>query len=156
MGISIFPIHNVYVNFVSQYIIEKFRYCVSLTIKMKLSENMMKLSSKAIGDYIFSISSLDQFSSLYVNDIIFSYINDTRHYGRAYRDFFLTSDANVDKQSSVASSSGYVSDYHRFGWLLFLALRVHVFSRCKDLVTCTNGLVSVLVSYIPALHNFID
>lgn len=103
----------------------------------------------------FSFSSLDQFSIFYVNDIIFSYINDTRHYGRAYRDFFLASDANVDKQSSIASSSGYVSDYHRFGWLLFLALRVHVFSRCKDLVTCTNGLVSVLVSYIPALLNFI-
>ncbi|XP_035542050.1 retinoblastoma-related protein-like isoform X2 [Juglans regia] len=72
----------------------------------------------------------------------------SKHYGRAYRDFFLTSDANVDKQSSVASSSGYVSDYHRFGWLLFLALRVHVFSRCKDLVTCTNGLVSVLAILI--------
>ncbi|KAG7974483.1 hypothetical protein I3843_06G051200 [Carya illinoinensis] len=72
----------------------------------------------------------------------------SKHYGRAYRDFFMTCDANVDKQLSVASSSGYVSDYHRFGWLLFLALRVHVFSRCKDLVTCTNGLVSVLAILI--------
>ncbi|KAK9152449.1 hypothetical protein Syun_010758 [Stephania yunnanensis] len=36
-------------------------------------------------------------------------------------------------------------DYLRFGWLLFLALRVHSFSRFKDLVTCTNGLVSILV-----------
>lgn len=69
-----------------------------------------------------------------------------RYYTRVYREFFLTIDANADKHSSVTGASGYVSDYHRFGWLLFLALRVHVFSRFKDLVTCTNGLVSILVS----------
>lgn len=69
---------------------------------------------------------------------------------RAYRDFFSTSDTIVDKQSAAANVSGYVSDYHRFGWLLFLALRVHAFSRFKDLVTCTNGLVSILVCYISA------
>ncbi|KAK9133916.1 hypothetical protein Scep_013444 [Stephania cephalantha] len=40
-------------------------------------------------------------------------------------------------------------DYLRFGWLLFLALRVHSFSRFKDLVTCTNGLVSILVTTSP-------
>ncbi|EEF32393.1 retinoblastoma-related protein isoform X2 [Ricinus communis] len=68
----------------------------------------------------------------------------SRHYKRAYRELFLTSDANVDKQSATA----YMSDYHRFGWLLFLALRVHAFSRFKDLVTCTNGLVSVLAILI--------
>ena len=83
------------------------------------------------------------------------FINDTRYYKRAYREFFLTTDANVDKQSALASASGYVSDYHRFGWLLFLALRVHAFSRFKDLVTCTNGLVSILVSVFPALLNSI-
>lgn len=75
--------------------------------------------------------------------------NVTRSYKRIYREFFLPSDANGDKQSAAASTSGYVSDYHRFGWLLFLALRIHAFSRFKDLVTCTNGLVSILVSYIP-------
>ncbi|KDP42033.1 hypothetical protein JCGZ_03096 [Jatropha curcas] len=68
----------------------------------------------------------------------------SRHYKRAYRELFLTSDANVDKQSAVSSETAYLSEYHRFGWLLFLALRVHAFSRFKDLVTCTNGLVSVL------------
>ncbi|KAG8657616.1 hypothetical protein MANES_03G097800v8 [Manihot esculenta] len=41
-----------------------------------------------------------------------------------------------------------MSEYYRFGWLLFLALRVHAFSRFKDLVTCTNGLVSVLAILI--------
>ncbi|XP_050232092.1 retinoblastoma-related protein [Mercurialis annua] len=72
----------------------------------------------------------------------------SRHYKRAYRELFLTSDGNVDKQLAVSSDTTYVSDYHRFGWLLFLALRVHAFSRFKDLVTCTNGLVSVLAILI--------
>ncbi|PQQ10454.1 retinoblastoma-related protein [Prunus yedoensis var. nudiflora] len=67
----------------------------------------------------------------------------SKYYKRAYREFFLTSDANADKQSAVASGTGYVSEYHRFGWLLFLALRVHVFSRFKDLLTCANGLVAI-------------
>ncbi|XP_062174751.1 retinoblastoma-related protein isoform X2 [Alnus glutinosa] len=72
----------------------------------------------------------------------------SKYYLRAYREFFLTSDAKIDNQSAVATASGYVSDYHRFGWLLFLALRVHAFSRFMDLVTCTNGLVSILAILI--------
>lgn len=66
-------------------------------------------------------------------------------------EFFSTNGGNLDKQSSVISASGYMSEYHRFGWLLFLALRVHVFSRFKDIVTCTNGLVSILVGCTPVL-----
>lgn len=81
--------------------------------------------------------------------MLYLVFNVTRYYKRIYREFFLPSDANGDELSAVASASGYVSDYHRFGWLLFLALRVHAFSRFKDLVTCTNGLVSILVRYIP-------
>lgn len=73
-------------------------------------------------------------------------LNGSRHYKSVYRELFLTSDANDDKQSAVTSDTGAMSEYYRFGWLLFLALRVHAFSRFKDLVTCTNGLVSVLVS----------
>ncbi|KDO44613.1 hypothetical protein CISIN_1g0017012mg, partial [Citrus sinensis] len=72
----------------------------------------------------------------------------SKSYKRIYREFFLPSDANGDKQSAAASTSGYISDYHRFGWLLFLALRIHAFSRFKDLVTCTNGLVSILAILI--------
>ncbi|KAF8400097.1 hypothetical protein HHK36_015972 [Tetracentron sinense] len=72
----------------------------------------------------------------------------SKYYKRAYLEFFLTSDASVDKQSAVDCAAGYVSDYHRFGWLLFLALRIHAFSRFKDLVTCTNGLVSILAILI--------
>lgn len=69
-----------------------------------------------------------------------------RYYKRAYQEFFKTT-ADKEPADANTSSSGCVSDYYRFGWLLFLALRVHAFSRFKDLVTCTNGLVSVLVSY---------
>lgn len=71
----------------------------------------------------------------------------SRHYKRAYRELFLSTDPNVSKQPSTSDTEN-VSDYHRFGWLLFLALRIHVFSRFKDLVTCTNGLVSVLAILI--------
>ncbi|RZC59567.1 hypothetical protein C5167_006865 [Papaver somniferum] len=78
----------------------------------------------------------------------------SKYYKRLYLQFFLTSDdiqsdvACDDKQSAVANNAGPVSNYHRFGWLLFLALRVHAFSRFKDLVTCTNGLVSILAILI--------
>ncbi|KAF8390765.1 hypothetical protein HHK36_025292 [Tetracentron sinense] len=72
----------------------------------------------------------------------------SKYYKRVYQEFFLTSHANVDKQPAVASATGHVSDYHRFGWLLFLALRTHAFSRFKDIVTCTNGLVSILAVLI--------
>lgn len=76
-----------------------------------------------------------------------------RYYKRAFGEFFLANDAS-EKNSAVSMTGDYASQYHRFGWLVFLALRVHAFSRFKDLVTCTNGLVSILVSYIPALFFF--
>ncbi|XP_022746054.1 retinoblastoma-related protein-like isoform X2 [Durio zibethinus] len=72
----------------------------------------------------------------------------SKSYKRAFWELFLTSDANIDKQQNVTSAPDYVSKYQRFGWLLFLALRVHAFSRFKDLVTCTNGFVSVLAILI--------
>ncbi|KAL7197215.1 hypothetical protein ACSBR1_037102 [Camellia fascicularis] len=82
----------------------------------------------------------------------------SKYYKRAFREFFLTSDAKVGEQSTAAIASGYVSNYHRFGWLLFLALRSHAFSRFKDLVTCTNGLVAILailIIHIPVrVRNF--
>ncbi|XP_074332106.1 retinoblastoma-related protein-like [Apium graveolens] len=68
----------------------------------------------------------------------------SRHYKRAFHELFSVKDTNIDKQSVVSD----VSDYFRFGWLLFLALRVHAFSRFKDLVTCSNGLVSILAILI--------
>ncbi|KAJ0249420.1 Retinoblastoma-related protein 1 [Hirschfeldia incana] len=68
------------------------------------------------------------------------------YYKRGYREFFLTYDANAE--STSANSASYLPDSYRFGWLLFLALRNHAFSRFKDLVTCTNGLVSILAILI--------
>lgn len=72
-----------------------------------------------------------------------------RHFKRAYQDFFLSGNDLQDKSlSAVANGCGPVSAYLRFGWMLFLALRIHVFSRFKDMVTCTNGLVSILAILI--------
>ncbi|XP_057439591.1 retinoblastoma-related protein-like [Lotus japonicus] len=79
----------------------------------------------------------------------------SKYYKRIFAEFFVASDANIEKNSSVTV---HASDYHRFGWLLFLALRVHAFSRFKDLVTCTNGLISILailIIHVPArFRNF--
>ncbi|PPE01648.1 hypothetical protein GOBAR_DD01304 [Gossypium barbadense] len=72
----------------------------------------------------------------------------SKSYKRAFWELFLTSDANIDKQQNATSSSDYIPECHRFGWLLFLALRVHAFSRFKDLVTCANGFVSILAILI--------
>ncbi|GAB2234355.1 hypothetical protein Droror1_Dr00003603 [Drosera rotundifolia] len=82
----------------------------------------------------------------------------SQYFKRAYRLFFKTSEAGDQSTDASASSSGYLSDYHRFGWLLFLTLRSHAFSRFKDLITSTNGLVSVLailIIHVPCrLRNF--
>ncbi|CAA6659647.1 unnamed protein product [Spirodela intermedia] len=69
-------------------------------------------------------------------------------YKREYEEFFLPGDMRGGKDASDSASIVYISDYHRFGWLLFLALRVHAFSRFKDIVTSTNGIVSILVILI--------
>lgn len=83
----------------------------------------------------------------------------SKYYKRAFGEFFLTSDAKGDEQSAIVDFSSSVSDYYRFGWLLFLSLRLHAFSRFKDLVTCTNGLVAILailILHAPVhLRNFI-
>ncbi|XP_078175656.1 retinoblastoma-related 1 isoform X1 [Carex rostrata] len=62
----------------------------------------------------------------------------SRYYRRAYEELFVTNEAN-------GFSNEEMSDRYRFGWLLFLVLRVQALGQCKDLVTSTNGLVSVLV-----------
>lgn len=72
----------------------------------------------------------------------------SKYYKRQFGVFFIASRVNVDGQSADVNSSDYLSNCYRFGWLLFLALRVHAFSRFKDLVTCTNGLVSILAILI--------
>ncbi|WVZ03209.1 hypothetical protein V8G54_024015 [Vigna mungo] len=69
----------------------------------------------------------------------------SKYYKRVFGEFFVTTDSNAEKNSTVIV---HASEYHRFGWLLFLALRVHAFSRFRDLVTCTNGLISILAILI--------
>ncbi|XP_057453588.1 retinoblastoma-related protein 1 [Lotus japonicus] len=79
----------------------------------------------------------------------------SKYYKRIFGEFFVAPDANVEKNSIVTV---HASDYHRFGWLLFLALRAHAFSRFINLVTCTNGLISILailIIHVPArFRNF--
>lgn len=72
----------------------------------------------------------------------------SKYYKRAYQELFLSSSSNEDKHAATFNSTILLPQYYRFGWLLFLSLREHVFSRFKDLVTCTNGLVSVLAILI--------
>ncbi|KAF3784989.1 Retinoblastoma-related protein [Nymphaea thermarum] len=63
------------------------------------------------------------------------------YYKRAYMDLFLVS-GHEKKPSELSGSQGHVHHYLRCGWLLFLSLRIHAFSRFKDLVTCANGTIS--------------
>ncbi|CAI0421561.1 unnamed protein product [Linum tenue] len=73
----------------------------------------------------------------------------SRHYKRAYQELFLLNDTNGgDKEPAVSSAVAFSSDYYRFGWLLFLSLRVHALGHVKDLVTSINGLISVLAILI--------
>ncbi|OEL36267.1 Retinoblastoma-related protein 3 [Dichanthelium oligosanthes] len=81
----------------------------------------------------------------------------SRYYKRAYQELFQANDAKSSDNSSE-SNNQEASDYYRFGWSLFLVLRIQTFSRFKDLVTSTNGLVSVLavlIIHVPVrLRNF--
>ncbi|CAI9093324.1 OLC1v1028798C2 [Oldenlandia corymbosa var. corymbosa] len=74
----------------------------------------------------------------------------SKFYKRAFRELFETNDVS-DKDSAVTNPLD-CTDYHRFGWLLFLALRVHVFGPVKTVVTDTTGLVSILailITHVP-------
>ncbi|CAD5177634.1 unnamed protein product [Musa acuminata subsp. malaccensis] len=76
-------------------------------------------------------------------------IDLSKFYDKAFGEFFSTSNMRRKDQDSAASGSvGNVQDFYRFGWLLFLALRTHVFTHCKNLVICTKGLVSILAILI--------
>ncbi|KAK4794927.1 hypothetical protein SAY86_012921 [Trapa natans] len=69
----------------------------------------------------------------------------SRFYKRTYQELFLSSE---DDQSAIVSTMGLGIDNQRFGWLLFLAVRERAFSQFKDLISCVNGLVSILVILI--------
>lgn len=76
-----------------------------------------------------------------ISSLANSWLYIIRYYRRAYEELFVTNEAN-------GFSNEEMSDRYRFGWLLFLVLRVQALGQCKDLVTSTNGLVSVLVSHL--------
>ncbi|CAM0911805.1 unnamed protein product [Alopecurus aequalis] len=80
-----------------------------------------------------------------------------RHYKRAYQELFLSNDAKPADNSSEPNAQ-QASEYYRFGWLLFLSLRIQTNSRVKNLLTSTTELVSVLavlIIHIPVrLRNF--
>ncbi|XP_074286888.1 retinoblastoma-related protein-like [Silene latifolia] len=82
----------------------------------------------------------------------------SNYYKRAFKEFFKTSEAELKPAVTSTSSPDHMADYSRFGWLLFLALRVHAFSSSRDLVSCIHGLVSILailIIHIPTrLRNF--
>lgn len=71
-----------------------------------------------------------------------------KFYKRICGEFFILNDAKDDMKSADSSTSDPVIMYQPFGWLLFLALRIHALSRFKDLVSSTNALVSVLAILI--------
>jgi hypothetical protein len=80
-----------------------------------------------------------------------------RYYKRVYQDFFLSPDTftNIVSRSLSGVRDGHhVSIHMQFGWLLFLALRMHVLQQFSDLVTCTNALLAVMVSafFLPEMH----
>ncbi|KAE9592790.1 hypothetical protein Lal_00029063 [Lupinus albus] len=79
----------------------------------------------------------------------------SKYYKRVFEEFFVAIDANVEKNTYVTV---HASEYLRFGWLLFLAIRIHAFSRFKDLVSSTTGLISILailIIHVPArFRNF--
>ncbi|KAJ4778883.1 Retinoblastoma-related protein [Rhynchospora pubera] len=62
----------------------------------------------------------------------------SRYYKRAYEELFIINETNGLGNEETAGR-------YRFGWLLFLLLRVRALGQYKDLVTSTNALVSVLV-----------
>ncbi|XP_073392404.1 retinoblastoma-related protein-like isoform X2 [Physcomitrium patens] len=83
------------------------------------------------------------------------------YYKRVYQDFFLSPDtfSNIVSRSlSGVTDDHHVSIHMQFGWMLFLALRMHVIQQFSDLVTCTNALLAVMVILIlhmpPDLRKF--
>ncbi|KAK9756586.1 hypothetical protein RND81_01G107800 [Saponaria officinalis] len=99
--------------------------------------------------------------SLEAKELQANYVHVTclsNHYKRAFQEFFMTKEDDMKLAVTSTSSSDLVFNYSRFGWLLFLALRVHALSSSRDLVTCIHGLVSILailIIHIPArLRNF--
>src|SRR3954465_1464779 len=63
-----------------------------------------------------------------------------RYYKCTYPELFLSSD---DKSTNNSSETNLqqCSEYYRFGWLLFLALRIQTNSRSKNILTSKTELL---------------
>ncbi|XP_072980784.1 retinoblastoma-related protein-like [Typha angustifolia] len=70
----------------------------------------------------------------------------SKFYDKAFRELF--SRTSIDHQAALSSRGRGISEFHYFGWLLFLALRNHLPELFKDLVSCVHGLVAILAILI--------
>ncbi len=63
-----------------------------------------------------------------------------------YKELFLVSECSSGglNGSPVEVKEGFPPQM-QLGWMLFLALRMHVLNQFPDLVTCTNGLLAIIV-----------
>ncbi|KAL8138094.1 hypothetical protein V2J09_004095 [Rumex salicifolius] len=109
----------------------------------ELPQFIVKLGPVLGNNYGFNWEKRLEAKELQANFLHLSLLS--KYYKRLYHTFFIMSDADKDSNNGSACN---ISDFYRLGWLMFLALRVHAFSRFKDLVTCTNGLVSILAILI--------
>ncbi|KAH9555125.1 hypothetical protein CY35_08G098100 [Sphagnum magellanicum] len=68
------------------------------------------------------------------------------YYNRLYKELFFSSECSAGNvNGSPSDVKGGFSPHMQFGWMLFLALRMHVLNQFTDLVTCTNGLLAIIV-----------
>ncbi|KAJ7516377.1 hypothetical protein O6H91_22G056100 [Diphasiastrum complanatum] len=73
------------------------------------------------------------------------------YYKRVYHTFFSTEDQSGTNHSGPiigATKEENFPPHLQFGWMLFLSLRMRALSRFPDLVSCTNALLSVIISMI--------
>ncbi|XP_020106926.1 retinoblastoma-related protein-like isoform X2 [Ananas comosus] len=70
----------------------------------------------------------------------------SKFYDKAYKELF-SSPSNV-QHCSISGCIRKYSEFYHFGWLLFLALRIHTPELFKDLVSCIHGLVAILAILI--------
>ncbi|KAL3695441.1 hypothetical protein R1sor_009517 [Riccia sorocarpa] len=90
-------------------------------------------------------------ADVYYLTVLFNY------YRRVYNNLF--SDEGSSGSGSRSSGEGAGTSIHmKFGWMLFLALRMRVLSRFMDLVTYINGLLAIIIIMIlhmpPSLRKF--
>ncbi|BBN20404.1 protein MpRBR [Marchantia polymorpha subsp. ruderalis] len=109
-----------------------------------------ELSSMYGEDWEKRLQAKELQADFYYLTVLFNY------YKRVYYNLF--SDEGPRGSLSGSLGGGATSIHMRFGWMLFLALRMRVLSRFMDLVTYINGLLAVVIIMIlhmpPSLRKF--